>query len=256
MRKNNIYLDSLLMVIASASLVYFIMLLRKISFSYLILIYPILSFIFFIYAIVEIKHKTSLLSRLPIWLHHICIILLTIALASFVLIESILIYHAQSTYQQATDYVVVLGAKVNGTTPSKSLLFRLEAAISYYTKFPSTTIIVSGGQGKGEKDSEANVMKQYLLKANIPEDKILVECQSTSTYENLTYSKRIMDANATNHYDVTIITNGFHSYRALYIGRYIGLNCHSYSAREDTVSVVHYYIREFFGVIKEWAVLR
>ena len=83
-------------------------------------------------------------------------------------------------------YVIVLGAKVKrGAIPSKALAFRLNAALDYAKQYPDIQIIVSGGQGPDEDATEASVMKQYLIDRGFPESQIIVEDQSTSTYENL-----------------------------------------------------------------------
>ena len=45
------------------------------------------------------------------------------------------------------DYAIILGAKVNGETPSLSLQYRLDAALDYAIQFPHVYLILSGGQG-------------------------------------------------------------------------------------------------------------
>ena len=46
------------------------------------------------------------------------------------------------------EFVIVLGAGVNGTQPSASLSERLHAAKDYAEKYPNAILILSGGQGK------------------------------------------------------------------------------------------------------------
>ena len=67
-----------------------------------------------------------------------------------------------------TDYVIVLGAEVKGTRPSRSLLMRLQKAEEYAKENPDTTLILSGGQGSGEDISEAQCMYEYLTTRGIP----------------------------------------------------------------------------------------
>ncbi|XZH18421.1 YdcF family protein (plasmid) [Clostridium perfringens] len=70
---------------------------------------------------------------------------------------------------------------------------RLDKAIVWYEKFNKKPIfIVSGSQGKDEIVSEAWAMKKYLINNGINEKNIIMEDKSTTTLENLKYSKDIM----------------------------------------------------------------
>lgn len=251
MKKNIIWFDYILLCLGTISLIYFIGLCTKIYFSYFILLYPIFSLLTITYGLLEIKQKKSILSKVSSWLRRTILLVVILCTSLFVLVESVLVYQSYQSNSKVSDYVIVLGAKVNGTTPSRSLQYRLQATVEYYTLHPTVTIIVSGGQGAGEEVSEASVMKEYLVQQGIDKDKIIEEDSSTSTYENLVYSKEKIDCLTKTPYTITIVTNGFHTYRALYIAKSIGLEASTYSARDDGYSTVHYYIREFFGLLKE-----
>lgn len=93
------------------------------------------------------------------------------------------------------DYIIVLGSKVNGTKPSYSLQYRIDKAAEYLKSHDKTIAIVSGGQGKGEDITEALAMKQGLMKQNIAEDRIIMEDRSTSTDENIKFSKPLIPDN-------------------------------------------------------------
>lgn len=251
MKKNNLLFDYILLFLGILSFIYFIGLCTKVYFSYFVIIYPAFSLLVITYALLEIKQKENLLSRLSSWLRRTIIIITLLCSSLFIIVEGVLIYQSYQSNTKSSDYVIVLGAKVNGTSPSRSLKYRLEATIEYYRLHPTATIIVSGGQGAGEEVSEASVMKTYLIEHGIAENKIIEESKSTSTYENLIFSKDIIDTVTNNTYTVTIVTNGFHTYRALYIANSLGLQASTYSAKEDGYSTTHYYIREFFGLLKE-----
>ena len=60
------------------------------------------------------------------------------------------------------DYIIVLGAHVNGVRLSKALLERTRRALEYLEKNPKTRAVLSGGQGEGETISEAEAMRRYL----------------------------------------------------------------------------------------------
>lgn len=61
----------------------------------------------------------------------------------------------------SVTYAVVLGAKVNGTTPSLSLKYRLESALSYAQRHSNVILVLSGGQGPDEGISEAQAMMNF-----------------------------------------------------------------------------------------------
>ncbi len=85
---------------------------------------------------------------------------------------------------------IILGywLKDNGEidTPLKE---RLDMTLNLYLEYHPEKIIVSGGiANKKANVSEASKMKEYLVLHGIPEDRILLEDQSRSTYENAKFS--------------------------------------------------------------------
>lgn len=118
-------------------------------------------------------------------------------------------------------YAIILGAKVNKNgEPSLSLQYRLETAIEYLQKHPHVKVIVSGGQGREEPMSEAERMYTYLLEAGIAKERIIQEDASTSTYENLSFSKELLPEDEKN---LTIISSDFHLTRAQYLAESLDL---------------------------------
>ena len=67
------------------------------------------------------------------------------------------------------QWVVVLGAGVNGTVPSQALRERLEAAQDYLARYPEAIAVLSGAQGDGEAITEAQCMYDWL-RARPPAD--------------------------------------------------------------------------------------
>ena len=117
-------------------------------------------------------------------------------------------------------YLIVLGAKVKpGGIPSLSLQYRLDAALDYLKENPYTKVIVSGGQGPDEEQTEASFMRDYLIANGIEKSRIITEEQSTSTYENLYYSFALLPET---EQAVTIVSNDFHLRRATYIANELG----------------------------------
>jgi uncharacterized SAM-binding protein YcdF (DUF218 family) len=89
------------------------------------------------------------------------------------------------------DYAIVLGAKVNGETPSLSLRYRLEATLNYANQYPHVKLVLSGGQGTDEYISEAEAMRRYLVENGVSEERLLLESKSTSTYETFFFQRNV-----------------------------------------------------------------
>ena len=147
------------------------------------------------------------------------------------------------------DYIVVLGCQVKGTKPSKALKDRLDTAKEYMQANPETIAVLSGGQGKMEEISEAECMRRYLEKAGISRERLILEQRSTTTRQNLRYSRRYMDYQ---HDEIGIITNNFHVYRSVLLARRSGYQrvC-GIAAPCKSVLLYHYLVREAFALARE-----
>nr|WP_255723494.1 YdcF family protein [Sporosarcina sp. ACRSL] len=145
------------------------------------------------------------------------------------------------------EYAIILGAKVNGETPSLTLRYRLEEALSYAEAHPHVKFILSGGQGPDEDIAEGEAMRRYLAEHGVDEDRLLLETESTSTYENLLYSKKLLpeDVNA-----VTIITSDFHLARARMIVDSFDLKTDALPAKTPKSVEGKHNVRERLALIK------
>lgn len=251
MNRNCLIFDYILIGLGTISLIYFIIVTMSSRFISAYFIYPIFTIILWFYSYYELRYHISILSSLPKGLNYGLKTLITIIAVLFIVLEGLIIHQSKNQYHQPSDFVIVLGARLNGSTPSALLRYRLEATVDYHEQYPDSYIIVSGGQGDGEDISEAKAMKDYLVNHGIDENLIIKEDQSTNTNENILYSKKIIDSMTSDDYDVVIITNGFHCYRSLILAHKHNLSAHTYGARERLDTAPHYYIREFFGCLKD-----
>lgn len=144
-------------------------------------------------------------------------------------------------------YAIILGAKVNGRVPSLSLQYRLESALEYAKQHPHVIFILSGGQGPDEDISEAEAMKRYLLEYGVSEDRLIIEDQSTSTYENISFSKRLLPGSIQN---VTIITSDYHLARSKKIASNLGLETDVIPAKTPKVVEAKLRTRERLALLK------
>ena len=189
-----------------------------------------------------------LFKKLTKWLK----VLLTAGLSIAVIFSSFLIIYGKSdnvTYRE--DAVIVLCAAVHGKTPSLTLKRRLDTAVEYHSQNPDAVIVVSGGQGNQEDITEAEAMKKYLVDKGVTADKIIKEEAATSTYENFTFSKEILDEHFDSDYTVAFITNEYHTLRATLCAKQSGIanttRVHSNTNLSYLASGV---LRECLAVIK------
>lgn len=150
---------------------------------------------------------------------------------------------ADGTY----DYALVLGAKVNGEIPSLSLQYRLEAALRYAKQHPNVKLVLSGGQGPDELISEAEAMKRYLVAHGISEGRLILEKNSSSTYENISFSKKLLPNSVSG---ITIITSDYHLARARKIASRLGLETDAVAAETPAIVRLKLTSRERFALIK------
>ncbi len=144
------------------------------------------------------------------------------------------------------DCIVVLGCSVYNDNPSDMLEDRLEKAVELYLSGYGETILMSGDVD-GEYYDEVEVMKDYALSKGVPESAIITDPNGFSTYasmyslmENYSYSKYL------------IVTQPYHLYRSLFIGRMLGLNVNGIGSEGNNYpGQLERDVREFFARIKD-----
>ncbi|TYR81734.1 YdcF family protein [Priestia megaterium] len=178
------------------------------------------------------------------------VMLIFFVIVIYVCVISYFMYEAAN--QQAprnADYVMVLGAKVNGTEMSLSLYERTVTALHYLEDNPDTKAILTGGQGNDEDITEAEAMYQFLTAKGVSSDRLIKEEQSTSTYENFLYTKQLVDI--TNK-DIVLISNDFHLFRASLIAKRQGFHVSPLAAKTPNAVKLQTYSREYAAILKTW----
>lgn len=146
---------------------------------------------------------------------------------------------------------VVLGCRVYGERASLSLVERLEAAYTYLEENPEAVCVVSGGQGSGENISEAECMYRWLVDKGIDGTRIYKEDKSTSTDENIAFSKEVIEENGLNE-NIAIVTSEYHTYRAGIVAAENGLAFGSAPGKTAIWLFPTFYVRELYGILAEW----
>lgn len=187
---------------------------------------------------------------MPHWLNITAGTLFLLMLAVFLFTEGCIISGFSKNTDKELDYIVVLGAQLKTTGPSRVLQYRLDTAYEYLTAHPDTKVIVSGGQGSNEPASEAQGMYDYLVKRGIEPDRIVLEDKSVNTEQNIRFSKEFLQADADK---VGIVSNNFHVFRAVKLAKAAGYrNVVGIAAPATAFYLPNNMLREFFGVVKDF----
>lgn len=157
------------------------------------------------------------------------------------------------TEDMDAEFVIVLGAGVNGSEPSQSLCERLEAATDYLDAHPDAVLILSGSRGDGESISEAQCMYNYLTDHGVSADRLRLETEAGTTWENLEFSLRLIEVETGREAsEVGVISSEYHLLRASLIGEKLGVEVVCYPAEtQNKLYFCNMFLREIFAV---WAV--
>lgn len=151
--------------------------------------------------------------------------------------------------EEETATVVVLGCLVREEGPSLMLRYRMEAALGYLRNNPESPVVVSGGQGENEPNSEAQAMAEYLIANGIEQNRIYKEDKSTNTRENLTFSAEVIRREGLPEL-LVIVTDSYHQLRGRIYARTQGFTqVYGVSGKCPWKLFPSYSIREMLAVM-------
>lgn len=177
--------------------------------------------------------------------------------AFFYLFLSALLIYQFNRPRFKQDYIIVLGAGlIDGQRVSPLLASRINRAITFYQRQVkkgrvAPKLVFSGGQGADEKIPEALAMQNYALTQGIPKAQTLVETASKNTFENMQFSKQIIDADYVGQKKPKIIfsTNNYHTFRAGIYARQAGLKADGIGSKVSFYFLPNATIREFLAIL-------
>lgn len=172
-------------------------------------------------------------------------------IALLVVIESTCMIVAANKEPEPGATVVVLGCRVYGERASLSMVERLDAAYEYLMEHPQSSCVLSGGKGDGENITEAECMYRYLVSKGIDASRLYKEEASTTTRENLLYSKQLIEEQGL-HPVIAIATSEYHEYRAGMIANALEIDWAAVPGRTAIWLFPTYYVRELYGILYEW----
>ncbi|RKD26026.1 hypothetical protein BEP19_00980 [Ammoniphilus oxalaticus] len=159
-------------------------------------------------------------------------------------------FNANEGESEAIDYAIILGAGLRGTIPSETLRTRLDTGLEFARRHPNVPIILSGGKGSGELITEAEAMANYLTERGLNKERLILETQSTTTRENIVFSKQLMNKSARDPLHVLIVTSDYHLFRAKKLAAEPGYQIYGQASESRIGLRINYTIRECFAVIQ------
>ncbi|MBR5420487.1 MAG: YdcF family protein [Lachnospiraceae bacterium] len=120
--------------------------------------------------------------------------------------------------------IVILGYALNSDgSMREELVHRLQTGLSASQKYPEAYVLVTGGgtASNNPAATEADAMADWLKKAGVDADRIIIENESQTTAENAVFSERILTKKYPQVTDVAIVTCDYH----------IPLGCQLFDAR-------------------------
>ena len=124
-----------------------------------------------------------------------------------------------------SDAAIILGAAIWKDKPSPVFKARIDHGINLHKQGKVKTLVFTGGVGTGEVYAESEVAKQYAMSQRIAAENILIETRSQITFENLTESKLLLDAN--NIDTVLLVSDPLHMKRAMTMAQDLNINAAS-----------------------------
>ena len=141
---------------------------------------------------------------------------------------------ARTDQRRAAGAIVVLGAAQYNGRPSPVLRARLDHALALQQEGLAPLIVVTGGIGSGDRESEATVGRRYLLGLGVDDSAVVVVAKGKDTDETMAaVAEWVRDRGLT---DVLLVSDGFHLARLRVVARRHGLTAWTSPAPASPIS--------------------
>jgi uncharacterized SAM-binding protein YcdF (DUF218 family) len=149
------------------------------------------------------------------------------------------------------DVIAVLGAAQYNGRPSLTFQGRLRQAALLYQKGFATRILVLGGGQPGDRTTEADAGRLWLVDLGLPEAAVFAEPVGTSTYESLRAAADYMDQQGLD--TAFLVSDPWHNLRIRRMARDLGIEAYVsatwHSAATSQWTRLDGYTRETFAYL-------
>ena len=152
------------------------------------------------------------------------------------------------------EFIIIHGAGLAGEELTPLLRGRVERAYELWvTQGRHATLVPSGGQGEDEEISEAEAMARHLRILGVPDPQMLLEDRSTTTWENLRFSRDLIAEHSSGGAPRSaLVTSDYHVFRAAMYARAVGLSADRLGSRTARYYFPTAFIREFIAITRSY----
>lgn len=174
-------------------------------------------------------------------------------------VAALVLYYAVSLVQvvqagrehgaDRADVIVVLGAAQYDGRPSPQLTARLDHVVTLWNEGVAPVVMVTGGKLPGDRFTEAEASRRYLVDRGVPETAIMMEDAGRTTFESLEVAADQLLASGLD--EVVLVSDSFHLKRSELIAAGAGLDAHGSATPSSVVggaTSVRRHLEEAAGV--------
>lgn len=122
----------------------------------------------------------------------------------------------------SADVAIVLGAAVDGDTPSPVFRERIAHGITLYNDARVSHVLFTGGQAESDTLAESEAARVMALEAGVSGEAILIETESQTTMRNLAEAQSVMQDAGLN--SAIIVSDPLHMRRAMEMAEELGMD--------------------------------
>jgi uncharacterized SAM-binding protein YcdF (DUF218 family) len=135
------------------------------------------------------------------------------------------------------DAIVVLGAAQYDGRPSAIYEARLEHAVDLWRDQVAPVLVFTGGKEPGDRFTEGGSGARWATERGVPEEAVVVEERSRTTYQNLAGAKRALERrDPGGRPRIVVVSDPFHMFRAVRQAADLGMDAYPSPTRTSPLS--------------------
>jgi uncharacterized SAM-binding protein YcdF (DUF218 family) len=160
-------------------------------------------------------------------------------------------HHDDASEISRADVIVVLGAAQYDGEPSPVFAGRLDHAALLYEQGRADRVLVLGGGQPGDRFTEAEAGRAYLIEKGVPQDAIVPVARGHTTYQSLRAAAPVMREAGMD--SAFLVSDPWHNARVERMARDLGIDGHAsatwQSAATSQDTRLEGYVRETFAYL-------